>query len=100
MISKSQDENGNTIMNLSESLCIYQAPYLRSELLNYIENHDCLIFNLNEVEECDAAGIQLMCSALKTATDSHKQFRIFAPSPVVLKTIADMGLKPEEMMNS
>ncbi len=48
--------------------------------------------NLSAIDSCDAAGIQLLCSAQKTALCRGRAFSLQTPSAAVLKAFQSVGL--------
>ena len=58
------------ILKISGTLDINVADELRTALLDFICTASRPVVDLSEVEECDTAALQVLCSAGVTAQDS------------------------------
>jgi len=63
------------VLKLSGSLDIYAVEAARAALLEHLDHGAPLHLDLSAVQSCDTAGIQLLCSAQKTATQRGQSFR-------------------------
>jgi anti-anti-sigma regulatory factor len=63
-------------LQLGNSIDIYNAGQLRSTLEEYVQSHEEIIIDLGQVGNVDVVGLQLLCSARKTAIKSGKSFAI------------------------
>ena len=100
MTSTWQENGKSAILKIGTALSIYEAAGLRDELISHLENHEHLILELGEVQKCDAAGIQLLYSAWKTADTVGKTVTIRNPSSAILKIMKEMGVNSEEILSS
>jgi anti-sigma B factor antagonist len=82
-------------LKLSGSLNIQTAEPLKSTLVEYVKTHSPVLIDVSEVQSFDAIGIQLLCSARKTAEDAKKAFRIEGTTPAFTKALEEIGLRPE-----
>jgi anti-anti-sigma regulatory factor len=49
------------------------------------------------VDSCDAAVVQLLCAARKSASELQKPIRVVSWSAAILETCAALGLPLEEL---
>jgi anti-anti-sigma factor len=99
MSIKREEEDGCALVVIKGAMSVYEASDLHKELVACFEAHDRLILDLGEVNECDTAAVQLLCSAQKTAHASHKTFVVEGASASVLEALTRAGMKPEEIFN-
>ena len=99
MTSMRQEDAMGAVLKIGKSLSIYQVASLRDKIISNLEKHERLILALDEVEACDAAGIQLLCSARKTADAAGKIVSICSPSSALLNTLREMGSNVEEFLD-
>lgn len=84
-------------MKIAGRLDIYSANDITDALAECLATHPELLLDLSDVESCDIAGVQLICSAQKSAAASHKAFLLTAASPQVTRACADAGLSPASL---
>jgi len=87
-----RQEKGQMSIKVRGAMTIYEASALRKELLECLEDHDSLVLDLEEVSNCDTAGVQVICSAIKTVTDAGKTFSVRAVSAEVVQAAFRAGL--------
>ena len=75
------------------------AAALRDELAACFEKYKGLALDLNEVSECDTAGIQLVCSARASAAAADKSFVVSRASSSVSDVFLRAGLNMEDFQN-
>jgi anti-anti-sigma regulatory factor len=78
-------------------LTIENAEDLRQFLVAALERSSEPALDFSAVRDCDTAGLQLICSLRKTATERGQQLRITAISPLVQAAAAEIGLPMEEL---
>lgn len=66
-------------------------------LLESFSQNEKIRLDLSRVEECDAAGVQLLCSAKLTAEQTGKRFTVPSASDAVIRAIEGLGLSPSEV---
>ena len=71
---------------------IYQAASLKQEMISFLEGHNTIDIDLSEVSEIDAAGIQLLLLAKKTAAAKEKKLRLIEHSSPVLEALELLNL--------
>jgi ABC-type transporter Mla MlaB component len=96
-LSNLENAQGN-ILKIGTVLSISKVAELLKEIILNFEKNQKLIFALDEVEECDAAGIQLLCSVRKTADVAGKTLEFYNPSAAVLNAMKDVGSNVEEFL--
>jgi anti-anti-sigma regulatory factor len=72
---------------------------LRDGLIAHLKAHQELILDLNEVTDCDTAGVQLLYSARITAESEDKPFVVRGASPQLINAVTFVGLNPSEVLN-
>lgn len=90
--------DGKTIVKIDASLTIYDAPALHEELLCCFEEGGEIVIDVEEVDECDPAGIQLLCAARKNARENRQPFRIAGASEKIMETLQRLGLDTDEII--
>ena len=88
-------ESGH-ILKISGSVEITGAKELQDGLRDFIDGTSRAILDLSEVDSCDTAFLQLLCSARKTAERSGKQFELSGLSAAVRDASAALGLSLTE----
>lgn len=74
-------------------LTIATAVQWRSVLLTLVETSPQPALDLRGTPACDSFGIQLLCSAVKTARARGKTFRVVQPSAAILEACAATGIQ-------
>ena len=82
-------------LQLVGDLDIYSVESARDALLTHLTRNSGLELDLGGVETCDAAGLQLLLSAKRSAAASGKSFAIHTPAPAIDKCGELLGLAPE-----
>lgn len=88
---------GSNTLKLSGALDIYSAGDLRDLLRQELQARSELTLDLSQVDACDAAGLQIFCSAARTAEEAGKKFRIVHPSAAASHVSDGIGLSVEEL---
>jgi anti-anti-sigma factor len=86
-----QDKTTGTL-KIAGHMRIDEVDSLKSALSQYVLNEPRLALDLSAVEYCDAAGLQLLLAAEKTAAHLHKPFALNAVSEAVTNSAAALGL--------
>ncbi len=87
-----QEKEGKAFVKIKGAMSIEEAAELGKALLESITENSGLELDLSEVDDCDTAGIQLLCSAGKTARASKKTFSVTACSDYVKYEAESIGL--------
>lgn len=88
-----QEETGGlTRMVMEGELTIYCTAEVRDALAAGIEGTGGLALDMTGVTRCDAAGLQLLVSASKTAAAREKSFVVEAASPSVAELLAEVRI--------
>jgi anti-anti-sigma regulatory factor len=85
------DESGHTML-LSGALCIDTAQELRAALRHQLQGEGPVVLNLSNVTECDAAALQLLISARKTAEAVGRVLEFSGVSEQIRAHSAGLGL--------
>lgn len=91
-------KEGLAYLKIDEEMTIYQAGEICSKMIECFNEHGGMILDFSNTISCDAAGIQLICSARKTAGDMKKQFSVVNASEAVINAVARAGMHPEKIL--
>jgi anti-anti-sigma factor len=80
------------VLRLAGELTIYRAEELKRELLAALAATPVLELALDEVSECDSAGLQLLLLARAGAEAAGGALRLRQPSAAVREVLALTGL--------
>lgn len=69
-----EEKDGEAILKIKGGISVYEASVIRDELAACFKSHDKVILDVDEVDNCDTAGVQLMVSAFRTAENTGKSF--------------------------
>jgi anti-anti-sigma factor len=83
------------LLRLDSSLTIYRADELKRKLMNLLKDCDLLELDIRDVNECDAAGLQLLCSAKKTVVEAGKKLIIAGSSKTIDDVMDRTGIAPD-----
>jgi anti-sigma B factor antagonist len=86
------EKDGRRILKIEGPMTIYEAVDIRDELSRHFEAGGDFNLGLENVTECDTAGVQLLCAAGRTGREEGKAFCIESPSRAVVEAIAEVGL--------
>lgn len=70
---------------------------LQGALAAILDRDGDLMVDLGQVRECDAAGLQLICSARKSAAQRARGFQIAGISPEVEAAARELGVAFEQV---
>lgn len=84
---------------LEGALTLYTFENLRPQMLDRLSRRTGQAWDLAQVDSCDCAGLQLLCSARKSATTSEISLQIVNPSPAVVSAAEGLGLDLREITN-
>ena len=83
------------LMSLCSSLSIYEANELKNRLMTSLDDIDTLELDVSNIRECDTAGLQLLCSAKKTAAGMGKKLIITGKSKAIEDVMSRVGMTLE-----
>jgi anti-anti-sigma regulatory factor len=73
MSEKTMESIRKRVLRPDGNLTIYEAGGLRETLLAALEDVDLLEIDVRDIRECDTSGLQILCSAKKTADSRGTQ---------------------------
>ena len=83
------------LLRLCRSLSIYEADELRNSLISSLEDNDILELDIRDINDCDTAGLQVLCSAKLTASEMGKKLIIVGESDAFADTMNRAGMTLE-----
>jgi anti-anti-sigma factor len=89
---------GSNAIRLAGDLDIYSADSARQTLLDHLTDKVGIELDLAGIETCDAAGMQLLLAARRSALAAGKTLALRAPVPVIEKCGEALGLGPENRL--
>ena len=95
MTFKREIKDGCALLKIEGQMTVNDASALRDEMIECFNHCDGLILDLNDVSDCDTAGIQLLCSARLTAQGTGKRFEVTGASMSSIDTLARAGFDPD-----
>src|SRR5579872_2922584 len=91
-IIKSADESGSRL-KITGALDINTVAEIHTALRELFSHPSNLSLDLSEIETCDAAGLQLLQSAEKTAETSARRLEFVGVPAAVRDTASALGLR-------
>jgi anti-sigma B factor antagonist len=79
-------------IKLEGKLSIYDVGATRERLIAALKDADFLEIDMTEIQECDTSGLQIICSARKTAEHRGGHMIITGMSKVVEDIILKTGI--------
>ena len=93
-----ESKNNNTI-KLNGTISIYEAADIHKRILQSFTENNTVSIDLSDVDTCDAAGMQLLFSAIKAGEEKGNQIIITQASEAFQETARLIGLQ-QELFNS
>ena len=94
-------EQGEQVSLRAEGpLSIYEVMALRDELVECFDLFGQVILELDQVTECDLAGVQLLYSARLAASAMGRDFIVSGATAVVTEAVSRTGLDLEACLGS
>jgi len=88
---------GEVLVKVEGELTIQSAAQWRQCFASSLEGAAAVAVDLGAIEDCDTAGLQLLCSFRKTAASMGLAYRIEVPSAAVESAAAAAGLPLPEL---
>lgn len=95
-----KDKEGNLLIKIEGSLSAYEVAGLRDQMLLGFENGNGVTLDIDGITDCDTLGVQLFCSAGKTARLKNKNFSISGKSEACRTVALNIGLDLEVYLSS
>ena len=97
-IERAHDPNdAGDPLKITGEQTIATADELHKALAEYLDRGLAVVVDLSEVEECDAAALQLIYALRQSAVQRKQRFHITAVSPAITETAAALGLRIEAL---
>ncbi len=91
--------DGRVQLKVEGQMTVMVALELRDQLAECFESYEGVILDLEGAESCDMAGVQLLCSARRTAFETGKEFSVTGASSAVMESVSLAGLDLKEILN-
>ncbi len=85
--AKGQGRQG--ALAITGAVTVQRAGELKSLLADALARTDRVAIDLSQVTDVDLCGLQLLCSARRTATQSRKSLALVGPKPDALRRAAE-----------
>jgi len=85
-------------LKITGAQTIRTADELQKMLADYRDRGPAVDVDLSEIDECDAAAVQLIYALRRSAVERKQRFQITAVSAAITETAAALGLRIEELM--
>lgn len=92
MSLKTFNDNGKTLLKIEGPIDIHETCTLKDTLIDSLATGDILL-DLESVSECDLAGIQLLCSASRSAGIRGRTIEITGISESVIQACESAAVK-------
>jgi anti-anti-sigma factor len=86
------NDERNGVLQLAGELGIDVVEQLHTVLRDFVHTATRPTIDLTQVDTCDSAALQLLCSARKTAECEGKPFELLGLSAAIVETSAALGL--------
>jgi anti-sigma B factor antagonist len=83
----------NMNFTVEKKITIYEVTEIHKKILSLMEKESNLQIDLSQVTECDTAGIQLLCSILRTAQKKGETITIHPFSRAIQDTARNIGIE-------
>lgn len=93
----SEKQDKSETWKLEGPLTLYTVEALRPQMSQRLTGQQHANWDLGSVDSCDCAGLQLLCSARKSAAASGVQLQIENLSPAIAAAAAGIGLELSEI---
>lgn len=100
MAAGKNGDNENFFIKLEGALSAYEVANIKPKLIDGLEKNSGITIDLQDITECDTLGIQLICSAAKTAKLQNKDFSISTKSELCWTAAQNIGLDLEPYLNT
>ena len=98
MIVQMDKKEGMVFMKVGEAFTVYEAAEIHGEMKKALETGQGLVIDLSDLGEFDLTGIQILCSASKSAKKAGKRFLIEDVHRDVLDAFFRAGVRLEDLM--
>ncbi|CAK0773756.1 hypothetical protein CCP2SC5_600022 [Azospirillaceae bacterium] len=86
-------EEKTEVLKIQGALTVRVVEKLKAQIISATQSCHVLTLDLEDVEECDTAGLQLLFTATRHALQDGKTIRIGPCSAVLHTTAEKLGLK-------
>jgi anti-anti-sigma factor len=93
MAFRSEDKEQWVSCEITGTLNVSEVADIRDEIIVCLSARNKIVLDLNGVVDCDSAGVQLLCSAQKTAASQGKELTVVRAPAVVRESAARVGLR-------
>jgi len=88
MAIESEGQENRDVLTIAGSVTVQRAVELKAILVDALAKADRVAIDLSRVTELDLCGLQLLCSAQRTASQARKRLALVGPVPDVFRRAA------------
>ncbi|MBF0224862.1 MAG: hypothetical protein HQK76_05345 [Desulfobacterales bacterium] len=92
-------KNESVIIGIDNQFTIYEAASIKDEIIDCFENYNDLSIDFKRLEGFDITGIQILYSALISAKQSGKKFKLLNMPYIAINLMIDAGLDPVKIFD-
>lgn len=89
MAIEAEGQGTRDVLTIEGAMTVQRAVELKAVFVDALAKMDRVAVDLSRVMEVDLCGLQLLCSAQRTASQSRKRLAIVGPAPDVLRRAVD-----------
>jgi anti-anti-sigma factor len=93
-----EERDGGIVLRIKGSMSVIDIASIKKEILGCFEKCNDLTLDLKGIDVCDISGLQLLCSARKTAKSGNKSFSVDGESDAIIDTFNRAGMDPETVI--
>ena len=94
-----EDRDGGVVLRIEGPMSVIDIASIYKEIVVCFDEYNHVALDLKGVSDCDISGLQLLCSARKTANSSGKTFSVDDASNSILDTFNKAGLDFEAVLS-
>lgn len=88
MAGEAEGQGTRDVLRIAGPVTLQRAAELKAVLAGALAKADRVAIDLSRVTEVDLCGLQLLCSAQRTASQSRKRLAFAGPTPDVFRRAA------------
>jgi len=89
MAGEAEGQGTRDVLTIEGAMTVQRAAELKALLVDALAKTDRIAIDLSRVTEVDLCGLQLLCSAQRTASRSRQRLALAGPAPDAFRRAAD-----------